>query len=494
MSTSSIVAILPLIALGATSVAVLLVIAAKRHATAAVLTMFLGFVLSAATIPVALQTAPTQATSLLVVDTFALVYFGLLLIASAFVGLYAWIQFRPAPIQREEVFVLLPLASLGAAILVFSHHFAALFLGLEILSVALYGLLAYDREEARSVEAGLKYLLVAGASSAALLFGMALVYAETGTMTLTELLVYIRETPSSGHLMRLGGIIMLAGLGFKLALVPFHMWTPDVYEGAPTAMTALVATVSKAGVVGLLLRFFVVWGTGRGGDLSTALVVMAVASILLGNLGALLQSNFKRLLAYSSIAHFGYVLVAFLASGPTAVAAVTYYMVAYITTLLLAFGVIVTLSHGRVEAEWLASYRGLLWRRPALAGALIASMLSLAGIPLTAGFVAKFYVIAAGAGADLWPLLWVLVVGSAIGLFYYLRVVVITSLPEKTPLPFTRTNSENALARPPTSHSERVSSVSTNAALSVLSIVVFYLGVAPAPVQTLLSRIAMQLF
>jgi NADH-quinone oxidoreductase subunit N len=266
----------------------------------------------------------------------------------------------------------------------------------------------------------------------------------------------------------LGGMaMMIVGLGFKLAVVPFHLWTPDVYEGAPAPVTAILATVSKGGVFVLLLRLF------AGVDLSThpslfaVFGLIAVASMLIGNLLALRQNNVKRILAYSSIAHLGYLLVAFLAGGVLATTAVTFYLVAYFVTTLSAFGVVTMLSGAERDADALDDYRGLFWRRPWLAAVLAGSLFSLAGIPLTGGFVAKFYVLTAGVGSALWWLVIILVVGSAIGLYYYLRVIVVMY---QQPLP----------------HEERPTlaaslSLAASLLLTLLTFILVWLGIYPTP-------------
>jgi proton-translocating NADH-quinone oxidoreductase chain N len=216
----------------------------------------------------------------------------------------------------------------------------------------------------------------------------------------------------------LTGLAMtVTGIGFKLAVVPFHMWTPDVYEGAPAPVTAFVATVSKGAIVALLLRYVVQTRAYPYGSLLLAFSVLAGASIVVGNLLALLQENVKRVLAYSSIAHLGYLLVALVAGGPRGVEAATYYLVAYMLTTLSAFGSVIVLSEKEQDAENMAAYRGLFWRRPWLAMVFTAALLSLAGIPLTAGFVGKFYVLLVGVESALWPLIFLLVFGSAVGLF-----------------------------------------------------------------------------
>jgi len=218
--------------------------------------------------------------------------------------------------------------------------------------------------------------------------------------------------------------LIVTGFGFKLAVVPFHLWTPDVYEGAPAPVTAYVATVSKGAMFALLLRYFYTSGAHEYAGVFVVFSIIAIASMFAGNILALLQTNVKRILAYSSIAHLGYLLVAFQAAGDLGPIAVTFYLVAYFVTTLGAFGVVTVLSNGPEETERVEDYRGLFWRRPVLAGIFTAMLLSLAGIPVTAGFIGKFYIVAAGASAAKWALIIVLAVTSSIGLYYYLRIVV----------------------------------------------------------------------
>jgi NADH-quinone oxidoreductase subunit N len=252
---------------------------------------------------------------------------------------------------------------------------------------------------------------------------MALLYAQFGTMEFGKLAVQATRA-DAGSLMLLAGTIMVTvGIGFKLALVPFHMWTPDVYEGAPAPVTAFVATVSKGAVFGLLLRYFGRPDIQLNYTIFLVFSVIAIASMFIGNLLALFQTNVKRILAYSSIAHMGYLLVAFLAGGPFMVTSVTFYFIAYFLTTLVAFGIIIFLSGSDSEADTMDHYRSLAWSRPWTTGIFTAALLSLAGIPLTAGFLGKFYLLSAGVSSSLWFLVIMLVFNSAIGLFYYLRII-----------------------------------------------------------------------
>jgi NADH-quinone oxidoreductase subunit N len=323
-------------------------------------------------------------------------------------------------------------ALLGASVLVASSHFAAFFLGLETLSISLFVLIGYPLKQTRPLEAAIKYLILSGVSSAFLLMGMALIYAQSGELTFTGIGHFIANQSAMNVMVLSGVILMVAGLGFKLSLVPFHLWTPDVYEGAPAPITAFIATASKGAVFVLLLRYFVNSNSYAYTPLMNVFSFIAVLSILAGNLLALLQNNVKRLLAYSSIAHMGYLLVAFIAGGSIshklAIESVTFYLAAYFITKIGAFGVVSVLSTHQTEAGDISFYRGLFWRRPWLAAIFTLMLLSLAGIPLTAGFIGKFYIFTSAADGRLWGLLLAIITGSGLGLYYYLKIIVVMSM------------------------------------------------------------------
>ena len=475
MTAADLIVLSPLVVIAAASVLVMLLIAVRRHHASAVGVAVLGFLLAGAALFVAGAEVPRRVAPLLVLDLYALFFIGLILAAGFAVTVLAAGYMGERSGQREEFYLLLLLATLGCLVLVASSHFVSLFLGLELLTVSLYVMIAYPRADRRSLEAGVKYLILAAASSAFLLFGMALVYAELGTMEFGRMAAVLTSRVDLDQRLLLAGLaMMVTGIGFKLAVVPFHMWTPDVYEGAPAPVTAFVATASKGAMFALLLRYFVETGAYAYRPILLAFGVIAITSMIAGNLLALMQDNVKRILAYSSIAHLGYLLVAFLAGGAWAVEAATYYLVAYFVTTLGAFGVVTVLSDRRRDADALADYRGLFWSRPWLAVIFTAMLLSLAGIPLTAGFVGKFYVLAAGVGSALWTLVVVLVVGSAIGLYYYLRIVVVmfapaTPGPEETP----------ALAP--------VFPLAGRVVLAVLTFLLAWFGVYPAPLMRLIQ-------
>jgi len=469
VNVTDLLSILPLLVVAVASVVMMLsAVWGDQRSTAAGWTA-LGLAIALATLPLASGVSPREVTPLLRLDHYALFYLGLILAAGLAVAALSAGYLTRKGLPQREFHVLLLLAILGSAVLVASSHFASFFLGLELLSVSLYALIAYPRTDRRPLEAGVKYLVLAGASSAFLLFGMALTYAETGTMEFARIGTVLSGGKLTTAYTLTGLGLMLTGIGFKLAVVPFHMWTPDVYEGAPAPVTAFVATVSKGAMFALLLRYFAQANAYGYGSLTLALGVIAAASMLAGNLLALMQDNVKRILAYSSIAHLGYLLVAFLAAGQTAAEAVTFYLVAYFVTMVGAFGVITVLSTGERDADRMEDYRSLFWRRPDMACTFTAMLLSLAGIPLTAGFVGKFFVLSAGVGSALWVLVFILVVGSAIGLFYYLRIVVAM---------FTPAGEEVVEAVGP---SVAVLTPVGGLVLAVLTLLLLWFGIYPAP-------------
>ncbi len=430
-TTQHFIALLPLLITSATVVLVMLAIAWTRNHTLTFGLSVLGLNLALLSLLPALGVTPIEVTPLLLVDKFACYYMALVLAATlACVTLtHAYLggeSGKGYPGNREELYLLMLLSAAGGLVLVSAQHLAGLFIGLELLSVPTYGMIAYAFFNKRSLEAGIKYMVLSAAGSAFLLFGMALLYAESGNLTFAGIGAKLAADGLPSMLAQLGVGMMLIGLSFKLSLVPFHLWTPDVYEGAPAPVAAFLATASKVAVFAVLLRLYQMSPATAGGWLNELLTLIAIASIIFGNLLALLQNNLKRLLGYSSIAHFGYLLVALIASKGLAVEAVGVYLATYVLTSLGAFGVITLMStpySGR-DADALYEYRGLFWRRPYLTAVLTMMMLSLAGIPLTAGFIGKFYVVAAGVQSQQWWLLAALVIGSAIGVFYYLRVMV----------------------------------------------------------------------
>ncbi|MEI6946533.1 NADH-quinone oxidoreductase subunit N [Paraflavisolibacter sp. H34] len=411
---------LPYMVLAAASIVVILLIAFKRSHTVIQVSGFLMLCGVIAAMWGVRGLLPLEVPPLFVVDGFGALFTGLIIFSVLVIGLLSFIYFEEREENPKEYYILLFLSTLGAATLTISRHFISFFIGLELLTVSLYALIAYLRNRNNAIEAGMKYLVLAALSSAFLLFGMALIYMETGSMEFTA----IALKPERSSLLFTTGIgLMAVAIGFKLALVPFHLWAADVYQGAPPPVTALIATVSKIGVFSVLLRFGQAIPLDEGSLGYTIFSALAILSMVAGNFLALQQQNLKRLLAYSSIAHFGYLMVAFLPGDNSGVEAAVFYLMAYSVTVLAAFGMITVMSSRERDAELLDAYRGLFWRRPLVAAVLTVAMLSLAGIPLTAGFIGKFLVLTTGVRVQQWLPVVALVLTSVLGVYYYLRVI-----------------------------------------------------------------------
>lgn len=453
MTLDNIQALLPLLITAATTVFVMIAIAIHRNhwwnATVTVIGLnaalvSVGYVLFANTLfpgvaPKVL--IPQTITPLFVVDGFSLFFSALILIsalgATTLTNAYVEMSKR----NREEIYLLITIATAGGIVLTMAHHMASLFIGLEMMSVALYGMVSYTYDRARSLEATIKYMILSATASAVMLFGMALIYAQFGTLSFSEIGLKIGHDTSL--LVVIGGMMLAIGLLFKLSIAPFHLWTPDVYEGAPAPVGAFLATAAKVSVFAVLVRFIIVEANSLL-DLSTfrmALVVVACLSMLVGNLLALLQSNIKRMLGYSSIAHFGYLLALVLLGGKEfSLEGFSAYLAIYVVTAITAFGVVTLMSTSEAErdADTLQDFHGLFWHRPVLASLFTLALFSLAGIPLTAGFIAKIYVVMAAITAG--PLGWIalafVVLGSSIGIYFYLRTIISMFLTNKNLVPF----------------------------------------------------------
>ncbi|HSC75620.1 MAG TPA: NADH-quinone oxidoreductase subunit NuoN [Pseudomonadales bacterium] len=434
LTLQNLLALLPIIICSGTAVLVMLAIAFKRnHFMNATVTVSGLNAALLAVLWVSISTAlPVSVTDLFVVDGFACFYMALILVATLACVTLAHAYMETHSGNREELYLLLTLSATGGLLLVCSRHMAALFIGMEILTVPLFGLIAYSFKRSRSLEAGIKYLVLSAMSTAFMLFGIALLYALTGSLSYSGIHTALAQMPEIPLLAWVGCGMIFVAFAFKLSFVPFHLWTPDVYEGAPAPVSAFLATASKVAVFAALLRLLHGVPLMAFDAMHDVLLAIAGLSIVVGNLLALTQSNVKRMLAYSSVAHFGYLLIAVVSGLNLQQPAVAIYLVTYVVTALASFGVMVQVSspYQGADADNLQHYRGLFWKRPYLASVMTVAMLSMAGIPMTAGFIGKFYVVMLGVDARLWWLLAALVFGSALGLYYYLRLMVTMFLTE----------------------------------------------------------------
>jgi NADH-quinone oxidoreductase subunit N len=411
----------PLVVLAAGIAAMLASLAIRRSALACSLLAGGTLVAAGAAIPWAMQSP--AGGGLFCFDSQSLGFIGLNLLTSFLMLVIAHGYWqRCGRVPTEEFALLLLIAALGACALAAAANFIALFLGLETMTLALIGMIAYPRYRPEAGEAALKYLVLSGMSSAFVLFGIGLIELDQGGLDLT------RALAAQGDPMLIAGIAMIGvGAGFKLSVVPFHVWVPDIYAGAPAPAGGLVAVIPKIAVLAILTRVMAMPGVALSPAIVDTVTIIAVLSMLVGNLLALLQENIKRVLGYSSIAHLGYLLVAILAGGSIGRTAVVFYIVTYAITMVAAFGVVSVISDssGARDAAEIDDLRGLFWTRPALAAVMTMVLLSLAGIPPAIGFIGKMYVFAAGVHADLWVLAATMVASSVIGLFYYLNIIIV---------------------------------------------------------------------
>jgi NADH-quinone oxidoreductase subunit N len=430
MTAADFQGLLPLLVLAGGATTLMLQIAFWRDIKLTSVLSLVTFIAAAISIIWAGDSAPRFVTPLLKADHLALIFSALFCIAAAVTAVLSFDYLTQRGDEPEEYFLLLTLSTLGACVLAYAAHLASLLLGLELMSVALYALIAYPDKTKLPLEAAIKYLVLSGAASATMLFGFALLYATTGTLQFSAMGDQLQSASAGNAALLVASVMVVAGLGFKLSLVPFHMWTPDVYDGAPAPVTGFLASVAKAAVFVALVRWFLASDLFRFTILIDCVAVLAIVSMLAGNVLALLQTNIKRMLAYSSIAHMGYLVIILVVGSnmehrSLALEAGIYYLIAYTATTLAAFGLLTLLSsegHHRENVQ-LHDVSGLFWHSPLYACLMLVALLSLAGIPLTAGFIAKFYLIGAAVSDYRWILLGSLVVGSAIGIYYYLRVI-----------------------------------------------------------------------
>lgn len=500
-------ALLPLLILAYFSTLLMVLVAFWRSHAFAFWATLVGLAAAFLSIFLTRPTGPASPTALLRIDAFSLYFTGLVIAGAFLVTLYSRdyldAQESAIPNPHSEIrnpksnasafYVLLLLSVLGMAVIASSAHFASFFLGLETLSVSLFGLIGYTRDHKPSLEGALKYLVISAAATAFLLFGIALMYADSGTMDFRAL-GHLLSTGSLSAMSFFGLAMVLVVFGFKLAIAPFHQWSPDVYQGAPSPVTALIATGSKGAVLALLLRFVTTGGLQANDTVYLTITVLAIATMFVGNLLALLQTNVKRLLAYSSIAHMGYLLIPLLAGGASGPPSIAFYLVTYFATTILAFGVISVLSGSRItnheslitgDLEEIDDYRGLASRHPILAAVFALSLLSLTGIPPTAGFIAKFYIFSAAAQSGLWTLLIVGVINSGISAFYYLRLLVAM---------YTPSDSASGVREIRNPQSALRNLWASALSLAIVTAVILIFGVYPSPLihlaQAAMSRLS----
>lgn len=477
ITSQDMIALLPLLFVGLAVVIVMLTIAIKRnHTLTAAITAAAVLVAMLTLIPAA-RVGALQVTPLVHMDGYAVFYMLLTLIATLATTSFAYSWLKAYPDNKEEFYLLLLIATLGSMLLASANHMASLFIGIELLSLPMFGLIGYAYRKRHPLEASFKYMLLSAAASSFLLLGIAFVYAATGELSFKAFSASLNPQLLSQPLLLTGIGLMLVGIGFKLSLVPFQLWTPDVYQGAPAPVAGFLATAGKIGVFCVVGRILLSMPGEDSYALGFTLGLLGFLSIIVGNVLAVSQRNLKRLLGYSSVAHLGYMLVILTAIGSMqlnnglesnsiASEAIGVYLVGYLLSSIVAFGVVSVMNspyQAEEDNDDIERYKGLYWRSPALGISLAIAMLSLAGIPLTLGFIGKFYALIAGVSAQLWWLVGAVILGSAIGLYYYLKVAVMIFYREES-------------AKPTKAHA-----ISAEFIIVASAIVVFILGVYPQP-------------
>ncbi|MFB5707434.1 NADH-quinone oxidoreductase subunit NuoN [Acinetobacter radioresistens] len=439
MSFSELMPLAPVMIVALTAIVVMILTAIKRNHNLIATATVVGLNLSVIYILMEMfggHFVPANVMGMFMVDPFTMLYQLLILIAALACSTLSHAYIETYKSNREELYILLLTSVVGAMLMVSSSHYASFFISLELMSIPVYGLLAYTHQRARSLESGVKYLVLSATASAMLLMGMAYIYAYTGSLSFYDSVQALMQAIQQPMVIIGLGLIIFA-IAFKLSLAPFHKWTPDVYAGASAPMATFLATAAKVATIGLFVRYILTSGAILIESLVTIITIIAVLSILVGNLLAVRQVNLKRILGYSSISHFGYLLIALVSMTYVSLGSVSVYVITYVLTTIGAFGAVALMSspyNNLDEAESLADYRGLFWRRPVLTATLTVMMLSLAGIPLTAGFIGKFLVVMAAVTTQHWFLAAMVIVGSGIGLYYYLRVMVVMYMtPPETP-------------------------------------------------------------
>jgi NADH-quinone oxidoreductase subunit N len=375
---------------------------------------------------------------MIVLDGFS-IFINALLLVSGLLGIaLSFGYIKRMGLERGEYYTLMLFSVSGMMLMAQAADLIVVFLALELLSIPLYVLAAFDRPKVESEEAGLKYFLLGAFATGFVVYGTALVFGATGTTSLTGIVTFLASNGTSSLLLTVGAALILVGLGFKIAAVPFHMWTPDVYQGAPSAVTAFMASGAKIAGFAALLRVFATAFPSIAVDMTGVLWAIAALTMILGNVVAISQTNIKRLLAYSSIAHAGYILMAFVPYGnadvaPISIAAGLFYLVSYAVTNFGTWGVVIALEKAEGRGLEISDYAGLGKKYPALAAAMTIFMLSLIGLPPTLGLVGKIYLFRAVIDGGFYGLAIIGVLTSLISAYYYLRVVVTMYMQEGDP-------------------------------------------------------------
>ncbi|CAD83170.1 NADH dehydrogenase I chain N [Candidatus Blochmanniella floridana] len=439
------IALLPIIVIGITIVGIMLSIIYSRnqfkHAVLTIIGMIIASVSSLLHMMWSMNKSGQNFFQLICIDNFSVLYVILIMfvgIASSILG-YVWLVYYPV-YRSDEFYLLLLIASIGGILLVITNHLIVLFLGIELISISICGLISYPVFSKKSIELSIKYIILSGVSSSFLLFGIVFIYCKTGSLSFIDIKEILSTYNNVNHMLSqpsmtlivIGLSMMMIGMGFKLSCVPFHLWISDIYQGTPTAVSMYLATGSKIAVTAVLMRFLLILPDQYNELLHIFLSVSACCSMLFGSLMAIPQISIKRMLAYSSITNAGYLLIALIALRMNNCAiiqeSISVYLVSYLFANVGVWGIVNIVSTAYIQkekndADTIYLYHGLFWREPMLSVIFVIAILSLAGIPMTFGFIGKFYLLFIGISNQLWFLTVMMIISSIISMFYYLKII-----------------------------------------------------------------------
>jgi len=390
---------------------------------------------------------------------------------NVFVLLYATSYLRARSLFKGEFYVLAIFSTLGMLIMASAYHFLTLYLGLELMSLCLYAMVAMQRDSGVATEAAMKYFILGALASGMLLYGMSIIYGVTGSLAIADIAIALQSNSIDTTVLSFGLVFLIIGIGFKLGAVPFHMWLPDVYHGAPTAMTLFIATAPKIAAFAMAIRLLV---DGLGDSQSywqDMVIMLSVLSMIIGNVVAIAQTNLKRMLAYSTISHVGFILLGVLSGSAQGYSAAMFYVLVYAVMSLGGFGMIILLSRHGFEADNIDDFKGLSQRSPWFALMMLILMFSMAGIPPLAGFYAKFAVINSIVEVGFIPVAIVAVLMSVIGAFYYLRLIKV--------MYFDQPIDQQPLAAPK----------DMQVAMSINALLILFVGVFPGTLMAVCARV-----
>ena len=421
------------------------------------------------------QLTPTSGSEIVLASTFisdgmSAVLKLFLYLVTAGVVVYSRQYLSERDLFKGEFFILALFALLGMMVMISAYSMLSLYLGLELLSLSLYAMIAMHSDSVQSTEAALKYFVLGALASGLLLYGMSMVYGATGSLDINEIASYV-ASGSGDIVLKLGVVFVLVGLAFKLGAVPFHMWIPDVYHGAPTAMTLFIGTAPKLAGFAMVMRLLVEGLGDMHAYWQDMMIILAVLSIIVGNVVAIAQTNIKRMLAYSTIAHMGFLILGILSGTAQGYSSAMYYTLAYAIMGMGGFGMILLLSRKGFEADKIDDFRGLNERSPWFAFIMLILMFSMAGVPPTLGFYAKLAVLKSVVDAGLIWLAVLAVVFSVVGAFYYLRIIKV--------MYFDKSEDSEPLRSP----------ADMRTTLSINGVLVLFLGIIPSPLLNLCTRI-----